>query len=247
MRIILMVIGSLLLLYGLMMLTITNLNMGLFSFVIVGVIMLACGYKYKSIQSFFIRHKKVKMVLLSILFIILLAGAYLETNILIHSANDQVEEVDYILVLGSGINGNEPSLTLKNRLNKAIALGRKFSNVQFIVSGGKGIGKKYTEAEVMESYLVENGIAKNRIHKEERATSTYENFAYAKEIIEQETYTPRAKVVFVTSDFHIYRSKYIANKLGYNSKALGSPTPTPIIPQTHIREIMAIIKTKLFD
>lgn len=58
------------------------------------------------------------------------------------------------------------------------------------------------------------GIPKSKILKEERATSTYTNAIYTKEILEQENLE---SVIVVTSDFHMRRTKLIFNRVFKNT------------------------------
>ena len=68
-----------------------------------------------------------------------------------------------------------------------------------------------TEAEVMEIYLWEHGIEKERILKETASTTTRENLRFSKAL-----FTPEiVKVGIVTNNFHLHRSCALANRLGY--------------------------------
>ena len=49
-------------------------------------------------------------------------------------------ELDYLIVLGAHVNGEEPSKSLRYRLNKAIEYLDRNEDLTVIVSGGKGRG-----------------------------------------------------------------------------------------------------------
>ncbi len=69
------------------------------------------------------------------------------------------ENCDYIIVLGARVMGNEPGLTLKGRLDRALEYVKSNDDdCKIIVSGGKGDGENISEAEAMKRYLVERGI-----------------------------------------------------------------------------------------
>ena len=53
---------------------------------------------------------------------------------------------DYILVLGAGVNGNKPSLSLQERIQAAYAYLTAHPNTIAVLSGGPGSGEKITEA-----------------------------------------------------------------------------------------------------
>lgn len=168
---------------------------------------------------------------------LILTGAYI---------ND-TEDVDYVLVLGAGIINDRPSLELRYRLDKAISFIKKDTGVKkMILCGGIGRGKKFSEAYVMEKYLIDHGINKNKLIKEEASTSTYENIKYAKEAIEIIDSRDNIKVAISSNDFHLFRAKYIAKKFGFIAAGLPSKTPLYIIPNHHVREYFAIVKSTLF-
>jgi uncharacterized SAM-binding protein YcdF (DUF218 family) len=54
-----------------------------------------------------------------------------------------------------------------------------------IVSGGQGRQENIAEALAMGRYLTEKGVPAEQIFKEEKSTSTYENFLFSKDILEQ--------------------------------------------------------------
>ncbi len=68
----------------------------------------------------------------------------------------------------------------------------------------------------MERYLTEHGIPKEKILKEDRSTSTEENFEFSKEILDscfEDDYT----IAYITNDFHTYRSGCRAKAVGFSS------------------------------
>lgn len=167
----------------------------------------------------------------------ILTGAYI---------ND-TQDLDYILILGAGIIDDRPSLELKYRLDKAINFIEKDSSIKkVILCGGIGRGKEFSEAYVMEKYLLSHGLNKDILIKEEQSTSTYENIKYAKEAIEIIDSRDNIKIAISSNDFHLFRAKHIAKNLGFKATGLPSKTPLYIIPNHHVREYFAIVKTILF-
>jgi uncharacterized SAM-binding protein YcdF (DUF218 family) len=220
----------------------TNMDMGLAVFFLLGAMFFVLFFKYDVAIYLF---KKYKKTTLTTVLILVLFAATLETLILL-SANTDPEKVsgkiDTILILGGGTKNNRPGAVLKSRLDQALAYAENHPDVTFIVSGGLGFGKTTSEGTIMKNYLMENGIHPERITIEEKATSTYENLLYTKEMIQ-----PDDQVLIVTSDFHLFRTKMIARRVGVEAEGLGSPLRISSIPQAHVREYMAIIKSYFTD
>jgi vancomycin permeability regulator SanA len=54
------------------------------------------------------------------------------------------------------------------------------------------------------------------------------------------------RAVLVTNDFHIFRTSYIASRIGIDATRAGAETQTVSIPSNYIREILAIANTLVF-
>ncbi len=141
---------------------------------------------------------------------------------------------DYVIVLGAGLNGREPSPALRERLDKAVEYMNRNTGAEVIVTGGQGGGETISEAEAMSEYLVSRGIDEKRIIKEENAESTYQNFEYAKLEMEE-----GGTAVFVTNDFHVVRSLQMAKLHGIDAAHIGAPTPLTLLPVSCVREFFA--------
>jgi uncharacterized SAM-binding protein YcdF (DUF218 family) len=92
--------------------------------------------------------------------------------------------------------------TLVERLKVGLAAAKKYPNSKIIVTGGvpkKGI----TEADAMSKWLVDNGIAKERIIMEKMSTDTVENSLFTTAILEKENIKD---VTLVTSASHMRRA-----------------------------------------
>ena len=115
---------------------------------------------------------------------------------------------DVLIVLGCAVRGERVSLTLKLRLDAALEYLEHSPNTAVIVSGGKGDGENISEAEAMKRYLVSHGVDEGRIITEDKSTSTWENFKFSKEILDERF--PGASAAFVTTNFHVYRAGRVA-------------------------------------
>ena len=126
---------------------------------------------------------------------------------------------DYILILGGPIKDNKPSEILFERIKTGADILTAHPSVKVVVSGGMTAKScTITEAQIMKNTLLELGIEEGRIILEDKAMTTLENFKNTKELLGE-----NAKVSFVTSEFHIWRSKKIMKKAGVDY----SPVPAP--------------------
>ena len=121
------------------------------------------------------------LVIMFIASFLIIEGILVFNMIQFKEAKD-IETLEYLIVLGAGLDGEKVGKTLKSRLDEAIKYYELNKNVNIIVSGGQGEDEVISEAEAMERYLVKNNINPNRIIKEEKATTTLENIKFSKEI-----------------------------------------------------------------
>jgi len=152
---------------------------------------------------------------------------------------------DVVIVLGAGLRGDVPGSHLSRRLDTAVKYLRQNDKALVVVCGGLGAGRRVTEADAMARYLVEQGIPEERIIREDRSTSTFENLAFAKEILE--VYFPEGfRAVVVSNRFHIFRAQSIARDMGMDVGSLGAPTPGHSLVVNYLREMFAVVYTWVF-
>ncbi|WP_017416070.1 YdcF family protein [Clostridium tunisiense] len=151
---------------------------------------------------------------------------------------------DYILVLGAGLNGDKLSASLRLRLESSIKLHKKYPNIKIVVSGGQGPGENITEALAMKKFLLSNEVPDNLIIMEDKSTTTYENFLFTKEILDRDhKISNPINIAVVTNNFHMFRAKYIGEKVGF--KIYRYPASSKLIsaPNFYVREAFASVKT----
>lgn len=147
-----------------------------------------------------------------------------------------------ILVLGSGTPHCKISPTLKARLDKGLMLARNAPDVPVVVSGGQDFGLQCTEADLMADYLIGQGLAPDRLIREDRSTSTDENLRFSRKLLAQHGVGDAAPLVVVTSDFHLLRAERIARKAGFRAvTGVGAPTPLYLRYNAWLREYFAYI------
>ena len=147
-------------------------------------------------------------------------------------------EADYVIVPGCQVVGIYLSVPLIRRVNTAVDYLNKHPNTKVIVTGGQGPGENITEAEAMRRYLTEKQIDKDRILMEDKARNTKQNFQFSNELYD----LTEKKIVIVTTDYHIFRSKAIAKKLGCkNILTLPSKSQKEVLPMYLFREYFAVV------
>lgn len=129
---------------------------------------------------------------------------------------EEVPEVDCILVLGAGLTEEgTPSLVLRDRLDKAIALYQQGISDRLLMSGDHG-SESYDEVNAMKQYAVNAGIPADNIFMDHAGFSTYESIYRARDVFQVKS------LAVVTQPYHEYRAVYIAMKLGLD--VYGTPS-----------------------
>ncbi|WP_205668781.1 YdcF family protein [Alloscardovia theropitheci] len=152
------------------------------------------------------------------------------------------KKYDFIIIHGAGlIDGERVTPLLKKRIDKAVEAFHKSKNpeVMLIASGGRGSDEKISEAQAIVNYVIEEtDIPWDRIILEDKSTTTYENLLYSKKIGEELIDNPR--FLFVTNNYHVFRTSTYARRLGMCGDGLGCSTARYYIPSAFIREFFAI-------
>lgn len=191
------------------------------------------------------RHGKtariLKTMLIVLLCIFLLCAVVTGVFIGRASLGSPQEKCDYLIVLGAGVNGTVPSLSLRDRLLAAKTYLEANPDTLCIVSGGQGPGESITEARCMADWLTGQGIAESRILLEDKATSTQENIAFSLDLIEARTGVRPSSAGLVSSEYHLFRAGLMAK--GQGLTAIGIPADThrtSLKINYFLREIVAV-------
>ncbi len=207
-----------------------------------GISLLLYGVFYKRLLSLLPKWLPLAVCALIALVALLVAALY------ICGTNDNSDnKEDVLIVLGAGIKGSEVGSSLKSRLDTAIEYCNINKQALVVVSGGQGRGEDISEALAMERYLVEGGIAPERIIKEDRSTSTYENFKFSKAILDEKLGIGNYRAVFITNSFHIFRAESLANECGLeNITHIHASTPIHTVIPNGLRELLAVVSQVIF-
>lgn len=222
----------------------TNFHFGILATVFLGVLLLLYGIFYHKVNQW--TEKGVlkwlrRLVYLGFLFVagtLFFAGAYGQMD------NSTYKE-HALIVLGAAVHGDTVSLPLAHRLDRAVEYYEKNPYAVIVVSGGQGPQEHVTEAYAMEQYLLKRNVPEHMIIKEEQATSTYENFKYSKEILD-ERFPDGYTTAFVTNGFHAYRASRLAQNAGLNANHIHADMEWYEISVNYIREFFAIVKMWVF-
>jgi len=208
-------------------------NMHIIFYMVLGVSVLLVTYLVLWTLGASDRHAKKAKILKRCYMICLatgIAGFLTFQGLILSGARTDEAEADCIIILGAGLRNNGPSLMLWSRLNAAAEYLKTREDIPVIVSGGLGRGETVTEAEAMFRYLNSRGIDESRIWKEERSTSTRENLAFSRALLEEKGLdADNIKVAIVTNEFHLYRAKLIAAKTGLDAIGVAAATPGPYL------------------
>ena len=118
------------------------------------------------------------------------------------------EKYDAIVVLGAGLRADgKPSNMLEDRLKGAIELYKKGVSQKIIVSGDCS-GEDYDEVSAMKKYCIDNGVAEDDVIRDDAGYSTYETMD---NVVNGMGYE---RIIVVTQKYHVYRSVYIARRMG---------------------------------
>ena len=165
-----------------------------------------------------------------------------EVPVIRASRGDADGGADYLIVLGAGVNGSEPSLSMVNRLEAALEYLNSHPDCVAVVSGGQGTGEDITEAEAMRAWLSRQGVAAERIVLEEQATTTAENLRYSFDLIHaRDGGMEETSIAVVSSEYHLYRAEAMARRLGVPVSGVAGRTSLPVLRANYfLREAFAV-------
>ena len=177
-------------------------------------------------------------------------------------AVNENKKVDYVIILGARVKGEKPTKSLMERIKAATEYLKKNPEVKVIATGGQGKNEGVAEGLAIKRELLKNGISADRIILEDKSKNTVENFRFSlekikniensKNILNNNKKNQKIKVLIVTNDYHVFRSKNIARKVGFdneNYEIYGLPAKTPIIsiPKSYFREFLSNVNYFIFQ
>ncbi len=157
--------------------------------------------------------------------------------------------VDYLVILGCGIRPDgTPSPLLAGRVDRAwefdeVRVSGGDPPATFVPSGGQGPDEVMSEAQSMRNYLVEKGVAPERIVLEDRSETTRQNMAFSREVIERHAGcdVDEVRVGFSTTNYHVFRGYVCAHEAGMVVEGMGSKTKAYFWPNAFLREFIGLL------
>lgn len=197
------------------------------------------------------RPTPVKRKICRILCVLLLAGsiaAGITLGFVVNAAHPgTLPQCEYIIVLGAGVNGSVPSLTLQERIRCAYDYLTANPDTVAVLSGGQGPRENISEAACMYRELTKRGIDGSRLLLEEQSTSTMENLTFSMDVLNKTTGTVPVQVGIVSSEYHIFRAKCFAKDLGMDPVGIPATTSWAALRANYyLREIAAVWKYLIF-
>lgn len=159
--------------------------------------------------------KKVLWVFLAVFFI-LFSKVLIEIQIFPNHLKPKLTQ--NLIVLGAQIEGDQPGIFLKARLDKAVLRFNQGGINYIIVSGGRNNHEQLSEAVVMKEYLLNQGIPQNQILIEDHSKNTRENIVNSKKIIDE---MGLKNIGIVSNDFHLRRAGIFAERQGISPSYFG--------------------------
>ena len=236
-----LILGVLVTANAVFMTFVSNRTLGVYLTYALGLMFLAVGIFYK-----FVCLKLPKVILWIFIGGLIFVFGFV-SFLYAYGMTDNVSyKEDAVIVLGAGIHGENVSLTLKNRLDKAVEYHGKNPDALIVVSGGQGYQEDISEALAMERYLVGAGVEPSVIIKEDRSTSTAENFKFSKNILDKR-FDREYKCVYITNDFHILRAGFVSRQQGFSKMShIHSGAPFYTVLPNGMREVLAVMKYLVF-
>ncbi len=144
---------------------------------------------------------------------IVMLGLYLAAYGYVHHGftGNAVFPADCAVVFGAAVyRGSQPGPAITRRVAAAADLYRNDQVKTLILTGGRGEGNARTEAEVMQSYAIRQGVDRDDIVMENTARSTWENIEYARNLTRD-----CKSVVAVSDQYHLGRITLLAWRQGW--------------------------------
>ena len=190
---------------------------------------------------------RILRILVSVVLVICIGYFCVVESFIIRDARTETHaEADVIIVLGAGVNGTKPSLSLHDRMTGAYDYLTAHPDCIAVVSGGQGPGEDITEAQCMYDWLTAKGIAPERIFMEDKSTNTLENLRFSMEII-NELPIDEPVIGLVSSEYHLHRAKRLAEYVGIDVIGVAARTSYPTVKANYfIREAFAMTEQYVF-
>ena len=159
------------------------------------------------------RREKIAKILWRAMLVCLILGfaffSFLEVQVIRYGRTDWETDVSAVVILGAGVNGTVPSLSLQVRLQAALDYLQDKPDIPIVVTGSQGPGEDISEARCMADWLIARGISEDRILLEDQADNTEENIRFSQKLLADKGIDLTDNIAVVTSDYHLYRASLL--------------------------------------
>ena len=145
-------------------------------------------------------------------------------------------KLDYVVVLGAGLIGDQVTPLLASRIEKGIAIYQKHPGSKLIMSGGQGPDELMAEGQAMADYALEQGIPAEDIVIENQSTNTEENLKFSYALMK-----PGSRFALVTNYYHVFRALLLAQQLKIKCIGYGAKTRFYFSLNAFIREFVGYV------
>lgn len=154
----------------------------------------------------------------TIAYLVLILALYTMSS-LVNMIHLSPQKLDYVVVLGAGLMGQEVTPLLAGRIRKGISIYQKNPGSKLIMSGGQGPDEVISEAQAMTNYALMQGVPETDILLENQSRNTDENVRFSYELMPADSH-----FALVTNSYHIFRALLIAKKekircIGYGARS----------------------------
>jgi len=139
------------------------------------------------------------------------------------TAESEYKKADAALVLGTRLDGEDPSYALRERIDHAVWLYEQELVERIVFTGGLTPGGLISEAEASKAYALTLGIPEEAILLEGSSLVTRENMLFTKELADE---LNLQNFLLVSDPFHMKRALMMADVFGLDVEA--APTPSSV-------------------
>ncbi|MCR5773984.1 MAG: YdcF family protein [Lachnospiraceae bacterium] len=177
------------------------------------------------------------ITMISLYLVIQLASYWISALLnLIHIRKDR--GLRYVVVLGAGLRGKEPTPLLASRIDRGIRVYRDNPGCRLIFSGGQGKDEQVSEARAMADYALSANVPAEDIILEDRSVNTVENIRFSSDLMDAK----KGPFAVVTSSYHLMRALLIARRLKLKCTGYGARTRLYFSLNAFLREYVAYFR-----
>ncbi|SFS93265.1 YdcF family protein [Saccharopolyspora flava] len=150
---------------------------------------------------------------------------------------DDRQPVDIVVVLGAAQYHGKPSDILEARLKQALDLYEDGLTDYIVTVGGRKAGDTYTEAQASKTWLVENGVPRDKIVDVDVGSDTLGSMQAVTDLAAQRRWDT---ALIVSDPWHSLRARTMATDMGLESWA--SPARSGPVVQTREIQMKYIVR-----